>query len=683
MKKLIIILTVLCGVSLAVKGQNIEFSKENFPGDKEGLNTAKDNLKQGNKYFEQGRRSYPLALDYFVKAGIFNPNNAELNYKTGIAFLGSGFKSKCLDYFEKAYKLNPAFEDIQYYLGRGYHLNLMWDKAIDKYKVYKNEIQSDKSKRDKMPEIDKLIKECEYGKEYVKNPVRVFIENLGPTVNSKYSDFSPVITADESVLFFTSRRESSTGGKIDMEDGQFYEDVYVTRKINGKWETPVNMGSPINTDYHDATAGLSTDGQRLYLFDGERGNGDLFITSLKGDKWTKPESVGKNINTDARETSLCMSPDENTLFFVSERQDGKGGRDIWLSKKDKKGRWSDPVNAGNINTQYNEESVFMHPDGKTFYFSSQGHTTMGGYDVFKSTYENGVFSAPVNLGHPVNTPDDDVFLVISASGKHGYYASFDKNGYGEKDLMMITFLGPEKPVMLLNEDNLIASKAAPQRLNLVEPPVKVTENAATILKGVISDQLTQTPVEADIELVDNMKNELIATFKSNSLSGKYLVSLPSGKNYGIAVKHPDYLFHSENFDIPLSTGYQEIEKNVQLKKVAVGSKIILRNIFFDFDKATLRSESAAELERLIQLLNDIPTMRIEISGHTDSRGADDYNLKLSDNRSKAVVDYLTAKGIAAKRLEFKGYGETQPIATNDTDEGRQLNRRTEFKILSK
>jgi outer membrane protein OmpA-like peptidoglycan-associated protein len=195
--------------------------------------------------------------------------------------------------------------------------------------------------------------------------------------------------------------------------------------------------------------------------------------------------------------------------------------------------------------------------------------------------------------------------------------------------------------------------------------------------------LTQAPVEADIELVDNVKNEVIATFRSNSSSGKYLVSLPSGKNYGIAVKHPDYLFHSENFDLPANSAYQEVEKNIGLKKVAVGAKIILRNIFFDFDKATLRPESTAELERLIALLNEVSSMRIEISGHTDNKGSDDYNQKLSQSRAKAVVDYLIGHGIEGKRLEFKGFGESQPIVENETEEGRQLNRRTEFKILQK
>jgi len=198
----------------------------------------------------------------------------------------------------------------------------------------------------------------------------------------------------------------------------------------------------------------------------------------------------------------------------------------------------------------------------------------------------------------------------------------------------------------------------------------------------ITDALTTKPLEATIEIIDNQANQVIASFTSNSSTGKYLVSLPAGKNYGIAVKKEGYLFHSENFDIPNTAAFQQVEKDVELKKVAVGSKIILKNIFFDFDKATLRPESTNELQRLTKLLNDVPTLKIEISGHTDSKGANEYNLKLSDNRAKAVVDYLIKAGISSNRLVYKGYGEEQPISTNETDEGRQLNRRTEFKILS-
>jgi outer membrane protein OmpA-like peptidoglycan-associated protein len=276
-----------------------------------------------------------------------------------------------------------------------------------------------------------------------------------------------------------------------------------------------------------------------------------------------------------------------------------------------------------------------------------------------------------------------VFFVLSASGRRGYYSSFRADGQGEKDIYTITFLGPEKPLQLNNEDNLIASLVAPVKTTVIEPKVEVAKAKTTILKGTITDAITQKPIEADIELIDNVKNQTLAVFKSNAATGKYLVSLPSGKNYGIAVKAEGYLFHSENFDLPDTADYNEVVKDIQLKNVAVGSKIVLRNIFFDFGKYTLRPESTNELERLIKLLNDIPSMRIEISGHTDNRGSAELNQKLSENRAKAVVDYLVAKGINPSRLEYKGYGKDQPIATNDTEAGRQENRRTEFKILSR
>jgi outer membrane protein OmpA-like peptidoglycan-associated protein len=323
------------------------------------------------------------------------------------------------------------------------------------------------------------------------------------------------------------------------------------------------------------------------------------------------------------------------------------------------------------------------PDGKTLYFSSKGHNTMGGYDIFKTVLENGIWSTPENIGYPINDADDDVFFVLSASGRRGYYAAAHKGGVGEKDIYMITFLGAEKEPLLSTEDNLLASVTAPVKETSVKQAVEIKGPQITLLKGIITDAFTNKPLEATIELIDNVKNEVLATFKSNSATGKYLVSLPSGKNYGISVKADNYLFHSENFDLPANADYQEVTKDIALKNVSVGTKIVLKNIFFDFNKSTLRPESTAELERLIKLLNDVPNMRIEISGHTDNKGSAEYNQKLSESRSKSVVDYLVSKGVNSGRLEFKGYGLTQPIASNDTEEGRQENRRTEFKILSK
>jgi outer membrane protein OmpA-like peptidoglycan-associated protein len=677
-KILIFILLPLFGFS-----QNVEFVKANFKDRKRELKIAKDNIKAGDKLFIQGPFLFKQAVDFYKVAQEINPDNAVLNYKIGKCLLSTNEKTSSTPYLEKAYRYEPEIApDIRYLLGRAYHLNLEFDKAIVSYRAYRDELLKN---REPIDQVDKNIKECQIGKDLVATPVRVFIDNLGSNVNSHYPDYGPVISADESILIFTSRRDNSTGGILDERINQFYEDIYITYNENGDWTPAENMGYPINTEEHDATVGLSPDGQKMIIYKGKKGNGDLYICELIGDKWSKPLPLPGHINTKAHESSACFSPDGRTLFFVSDRKDlGYGEHDIYMSRLDKKGKWGKPENLGTtINTPYDEESVYMHPDGKTLYFSSKGHNSMGGHDIFRTVLEDGRWSKPVNVGYPINTPDDDVFFVVAASGRTAYYSSFRPDGEGEKDIYKITFLGAEKHMVINTEDNLIASLAQPVREAVIEKAVDVPAAQITLLKGVITDAMTQKPIEAEIELVDNVKNEVLATFKSNSKSGKYLVSLPSGKNYGIAVKAEGYLFHSENFDIPAVADYQEVYKDVQLKNVAVGSKIILKNIFFDTGKYSLRPESSNELERLLKLLNDVPTLKIEISGHTDNRGSAEMNQTLSENRAKTVVEYLVANGISKDRLEYAGYGLTQPVATNDTDAGRQENRRTEFKILSR
>jgi outer membrane protein OmpA-like peptidoglycan-associated protein len=683
MKKFLTLLAIL--IMATAVAQNIEFTKDNFKDKKDGLKDAKSNIEKGDELFTKGSIFYKLALEPYLAANKFNPNNALLNYKIGKSYLYSNYKLKSIPYLEKALSLDPKVDQqVHFVMAKAYHLDMQWDKAIEEFKLFQQTIVKGEEFAELREEVLKQIEECNIGKEMIKHPVRVFIDNVGSEINTQYSDYGPVISADESIMLFTSRRPTTTGGLIDPEINEYFEDIYVSTRKAGKWTTAINMGPPINTENHDANSGLSADGQKFLIYIGKN-NGDLYESELKGESWSKPERMNKNINTDFHESSACYTPDGKSVYFVSDKPEGSfGSRDIYISTRDDKGKWGKAINLGNmINTKYGEEGVFIHPDGKTMYFSSQGHKSMGGYDIFKSVYENGKWTEPENLGYPVNTPDDDVFFVISASGKHGYYASFNANGYGEKDIYQISFLGPEKEMVLNNEDNLLASIAAPIKETVIAPVVEMKAAALTILKGIITDALTTKPLEATIEIIDNQKNELVASFTSNSSSGKYLVSLPAGKNYGIAVKKEGYLFHSENFDIPATSAFQEVTKDIALSNVAVGTKIILKNIFFDFDKATLRPESTNELERLTKLLNDVPTLKIEISGHTDSKGAADYNQKLSQNRAKAVVDYLVKAGITADRLTFAGYGKDQPIATNDTDEGRQLNRRTEFKIISK
>jgi outer membrane protein OmpA-like peptidoglycan-associated protein/tetratricopeptide (TPR) repeat protein len=663
--------------------QNVEFDKDNFKEKKEELKEAKAQLKQGDEIYSNGIYAYKDALPFYLKANQFNPNNALLNYKIGVCYLYSTTKNKALSYLEKAKSLNPTVDaDLSYYLGRAYHLEMQWDKAASEYTKFQT-ANSNNGDPELMREVGRHLKACISGKELSTKPIRVFVDNLGPNVNSAFSDYGPFITADESLLIFTSRRPGTTGGGMDAGDNNYMEDIYICeRDSKGEWTAAKNMGEPVNSKDHDANSGLSADGQKFLIYIGTN-EGDLYECVLEGNTWSKPIPL-KTINTKYKESSACYSPDGNKLIFVSNREGGQGDRDIYLSIKDKDGKWGKPVNLGPvINTPYGEESVYLHPDGKTLYFSSQGHNSIGGYDIFKSVYDETtkMWSKPENMGYPLNTADDDVFFVLSANGRHGYYSSFNAGGLGEKDLYKVTFLGPEKEMIVLNEDNLLASIADPIKERVVAPVVEVAEARLTILKGTITDAFTKKPLEAEIDIIDNTHNQVIATFKSNSATGRYLVSLPAGKNYGIAVKKKDYLFHSENFDIPNDAAFQEVTKDVELKSLKVGTKIVLRNIFFDFDKATLRPESTNELERLLSLMNEFPSLKIEISGHTDNVGNDDYNKSLSNNRAKAVVDYLISKGIKADRMIWKGYGEEQPMAPNDTKENRQLNRRTEFKVL--
>ena len=663
--------------------QNVEFDKKNFPNDKDGFKEAKKNIKYGDELYElDNTGGYMKALEYYLKANQFNPDNALLNYKIGTCYIESTQREKSLEYFQKALKLNSHIAgDIHYKLGGALHLNLKFDEAIKEYNKYKQSL-SPKDLAAKRARIQKRIDECNVGKKLVKHPARVFIDNVGPNINSPYSDYSPLITADESMMIFTSRREGTTGGAISDDDGKYREDIYESYKENGEWTAAKNMGKPLNTDDNDATIGLSSDGQKLFTFR----EGDILVSELDGDVWTKPRDKElKKVNTEYHESAASFSFDGKTMYYVSNNPETSFGQhDIYISYWDEdKQRWSEGKNLGNtINTEYDERGVFMHPDGRTLFFSSDGKGSMGGYDVFKtSLQEDGTWSEPENLGYPINTPGEDLFFVLSGSGKHGYYASDKEGGYGSHDIYMITFLGPPKPLMQSNENILIASSNAPVTESFAEKSVAIATMRLTILKGTVVDAFTNEPIEANIEITDNDKDEVVTVQKSNSTTGKFLVSLPSGKNYGIAVTAEGYLFHSENVDIPAATGYQEIYKDIALSKMAVGTKIVLKNVFFDYAKATLRPASYPELDRLYELLNKFPEMRIEISGHTDNRGSRTTNERLSAARAKSVVDYLVKKGISSSRLESKGYAFDQPIATNDTEAGRQQNRRVEFKVL--
>lgn len=674
-------------LATSAQAQRIKIEKTDI-SDPKLLRETKKYVKKGNKYYRKKKiGTVVYAIPYYRKAIESLPDNAALNYKLGKAYLKSYPKKDAKVYLEKAYELNDSIkEDILFDLAKAYQFDYNFDKAIQTYTAYKNSLDVKKLLK-LTPVIQKKIDECNHGKTFLREETRIVIEPLDSSINTEYPEYRPCILPDESEMFYTSRQPFYGNEKISPIDKQYFENIFAVEK-EGKKFVPAPVSRIVNSNNNDATAGITADGQKMVVFKGKYG-GDLMLSNRKGDKWKKPKDkvFKKYINTSYTESSVSFTFDNRFMYFVSNRKDmNYGGKDIFISKWDeKKKRWDEPRNLGNtINTAFDEEGVFIHPDGKTLYFSSKGHNSMGGYDVFSSTKnDDGTWTPPKNLGVPLNTTDDDVFLVLNAKGRIGYYSSIGQDSAQNFDIYRVIFLGPEKPLILSGEDNLIASIANPITETTIEKSAEIETIRLTILKGIIHDAVTKEPLEATIEVVDNEKNEQILTSSSNSSTGKYLISLPSGKNYGIAIRVEDYLFHSENLNIPPATEYQEIEKNIPLYKIEAGSKIVLANIFFDFGKSTLSPTSNSELDRVVNFLNTYSSVTIEISGHTDNVGSLQANTRISTARAKAVVDYLIGRGIESARLKYVGQAFNFPVATNDTEEGRQQNRRVEFKILSK
>ena len=680
------------------------------------INEAEDNLKAGDK---------KNALKYYLKAYEKNDNNVETNFNIGKLYLETLYKGRSLKYLEKAYQLKPKIsKDINKLLGNSYQYNYEWDKAIEQYNIYLKTLQVSDPQYKK---IERKIYECNNGKEFTANPINAKIENVGPLINSPNPDFAPVISADESVLIFTSRREGSTGGEMDAT-GEYNEDIYISEKVNGKWAAAKNIGTNINTDGHDASIGLSATGTELFTYDGT-GLGDIKYCNLKKDStWSKPHLMSGNVNTREGETSLCISPDGQTIFFTSDRPGGHGGLDIYMSHMEKDGDWGKAHNLGPpINTEENEDGPFMDFDGKTLYFSSRAHKGMGESDIFESEYDSSThtWSEPQNMGFPINTADDDIYFVLSGNGKHGYYASVKDSGYGEKDIYMITMPDRKDYKELLKKMELLLKKELPK--DTAQAAVVAEENKPAIQQDTLAEQekklaaekeklaeeekkraeeqekaaassVALKPVIIKGTVYDHTGGPLQAKLQLASKTGKVIKELTTGADGSykfesaskqerkliLTAQKDEYGFNTQNIVVPGEKEEEQVvEQNFYLKKLEVGNKFVLRNIYFDFDKATLKPESYIELSKLLKLLQENPKMKVEIGGHTDSKGVNEYNKALSQKRAQSVVNWLKTKGVASARLQAHGYGEEVPLATNeDEEEGRELNRRTEFEVIA-
>jgi Tol biopolymer transport system component len=375
----------------------------------------------------------------------------------------------------------------------------------------------------------------------VSKPSSIKVINLGDTINSEYADYGPVLTADQQMLIFTSARPNTTGGEIDESDGRYYEDIYISYKLNSGWTAPLGIGPGINTNGHDASISLSPDGQKLLIYRYDQDllssgiPGDLYVSKLKGTTWTNATKLPQSINTRAWEPSACYSADERSLFFSSNREGGKGGTDLYMVRQLPNGEWALPMNLGDkLNTPFDEDSPFIHPDGKTLYFSSNGHKTMGGYDIFVSRYddEKKEWSTPENLGYPINTAHDDIHFTLTADGRRVYFSSIRPEGKGDNDIYYADMNTEAADVV--------------------------------VIKGIVSDSVTKQPKEALIIVYDTNTNELIGKYNSNSSTGKYIIILSEGRKYNITVEAEKYILHFENFDASKLKGFEEKEKNISL-----------------------------------------------------------------------------------------------------------------------
>jgi flagellar motor protein MotB len=594
---------------------------------------------------------YENAQAYFLDALEIDSNFYEVYMMLGEMYSKQGKYFRAARNYKKAINLDSsAYKPVFFALAEAEIKTGDYSNALPHYRSYLNlKGGSEKNRASAM----KNIKNCEFAIEAIKNPVTFNPESVGPSVNTSDDEYWPSITADGSTLMFTRQSYINTPvpGKRTAQ-----EDFYLSFLSDNGWSTSVNAGPPLNTSSNEGAQTLSSNGSYMYFTACERPGGlgscDLYFSAFSGGQWTYPYNLGSPVNTSAWESTPSISADGNLLIFSSNRPGGFGGKDLWYSiLKDNK-TWSVPVNMGRtINTDGEEMSPFIHFDGKTLYFATDGRPGMGGFDIYMTTMnEDSTWTEPRNLGYPINTFNDDMGLVIETSGKKAYFSSKRDNSTG-------------KDIFFFNLDE-----------SLRPTPV-------SYLKGKVTDKETGKLLKADYELI-NLSENKVTVRNSTDDSGNFLVCLPSGKNYGINISKPGYLFYSENFMFEgLHTAMAPFIKRIYLSPAKVGEKITLTNVFYEIDSWELKKESISELDNLADLLSGNLSLVVEIGGFTDSTGTDEHNLVLSEKRALSVVNYLISKGISADRLKYRGYGNSMPIGDNVTVEGRRLNRRTEARVI--
>ena len=620
--------------------------------------------KKAIKLYEKGRAYYDgrnndLAELTLLEAIEKDPNFVEAELMLAYVYTDLRTYKKALTHYERCIEIDPNFFPEIYVSAAT--LQLKYGDYIAAKRNFKGYLSFEGAPLMQKDFAKKGLITCAFAEEAIKHPVPFNPINLGDKINSPLPEYFPSISVDGETLLYTRRLKSK------MTYTGFNEDFFVSSFDGKNWRQSRNV-QPINSLTNEGAPSLSANGRFLIFTSCDNpvegygrdrkgyGSCDLFYTYNIGDNWTKPKNLGKKINSRNWETQPSFSADGKTLYFI--RGIGRSysrQQDIYTATLNEQGVWSDPVRLSNtINTPGIEESVFIHPDGKTLYFSSNGHPGMGGLDLFMSQKnEKGIWSTPVNLGYPINTFNDENSLLVDANGELAYFASDREGGFGGLDLYRF------------------------------EMPEHIRPNKVNYLKGKVYDADTKRPIAAQFQLIDLETGEVVVASFADEATGEYLVSLPINKEYALNTSQDGYLFFSENFLLTEGNVNEPFQKDVPMHKIEVNKTMVLKNVFFDTDQFDLKPKSKIELDKLVSFLNKNTTLKIELGGHTDNVGSKSSNQILSENRAKAVYSYLIEQGIAVERLTAKGYGDIKPISDNNSEKGRAENRRTEFKIIAK
>jgi tetratricopeptide (TPR) repeat protein len=604
------------------------------------------------RVYNQGKESYEFFdlgnAEKFLKEAIIIDNTFYEAYMLLGEMMSKQRRfSESADYYKKAVRIDSLFyKPVFFPLANAEMMCGRYSDALSDYNVYL--LQPGISEKNKKSAL-KSLEDCKFAIQSIKNPVPFTPVNLGDSINTADDEYWPSITVDGQTLMFT--RQISTG----RSNPKTQEDFYISHLYNQKWAKAKNAGYPLNTSQNEGAQTLSSDGRYMYFTACERPDGlgkcDIYYSSFDGKNWSLPVNIGPPVNTKAWESQPSISANGRMLFFTSNRPGGIGGMDLWYSILSDAGSWKTPVNLGKvINTEGDEMSPFIHFDGKTLYFSSNGRTGMGGSDIyFSKMNDDTTWTEPVNLGYPINTFNDEAGLIIDAGGKMAYFSSKRDEARG-KDIFSFNVYESVRP------------------------------ESVSYFKGTVYELGTGRILTAGYELV-NLNTGRVIVSGLTDYKGTFLVCLSSDNNYGLNVSKDGYLFYSDNFMFEgIHSASEPFIKRIDLSPIKVGEKLRLSNVFYQFDSWTIKKESFPELNRVVRLLSENINIIVEIGGYTDSIGTREYNMELSEKRAKSVLDYLVGKGITADRLKFKGYGAASPISDNVTDDGRKLNRRTEIKI---